>query len=59
MGKKYTKDDWNSLAKKELREKKISEIEWKTPEGINVKPLYTEEDVKNLEHSNQSTLHGH
>ena len=51
MGKKYTKDDWNSLAKKELREKKISEIEWKTPEGINVKPLYTEEDVKNLEHS--------
>ncbi len=52
MGKKYTFDDWNKLAHKELKGKDFSELEWKTPEGIRVKPLYTEDDLKDLAHSN-------
>ncbi|MDC3091796.1 methylmalonyl-CoA mutase, partial [Rickettsiales bacterium] len=52
MSKKYNKNDWNELTTKELRGKSKSSLEWETPEGIKVKPLYTEEDLKNLEHSN-------
>ena len=52
MSKKYNKNDWNELTAKELRGKSKSSLEWETPEGIKVKPLYTEEDLKNLEHSN-------
>ncbi len=52
MVKNYTIDDWNKLAKKELSEKKLSDLEWETPEGIKVKPLYTKEDLKGLEHTN-------
>ncbi len=51
MAKNYTIDDWNKQAEKELREKKLSELEWETPEGIMVKPLYTKEDLKGLEHT--------
>lgn len=42
--------DWVDLAKKESRGKSPDELTWQTPEGIAVKPLYTAEDVKNLEH---------
>ena len=51
MAKNYTIDDWNKQAEKELREKKLSDLEWETPEGIMVKPLYTKEDLKGLEHT--------
>jgi methylmalonyl-CoA mutase len=43
-------NDWKALAEKELRGKALSEIEWKTLEGIRVKPLYTEEDTAGLTH---------
>ena len=52
MSKKYNINDWNELTKKELKGKSKSSLEWETPEGIKVKPLYTEEDLENLEHSN-------
>ncbi len=42
--------DWLDSATKELKEKKIQDLNWQTPEGIEVKPLYTEEDLKNLNH---------
>ena len=47
-----TKDfvDWQNLANKELKDKDLRKHYWETPEGIIVKPLYTEEDVKNLNH---------
>ena len=47
-----TKDfgDWQNLAIKELKDKDLKKHYWETPEGIIVKPLYTEEDVKNLNH---------
>ena len=40
--------DWRALAEKELRGRKIEDIEWETLEGIRVKPLYTEEDTEGL-----------
>jgi len=51
LAKNYTIDDWNKQAEKELREKKLSDLEWETPEGIMVKPLYTKEDLEGLEHT--------
>ncbi|MFL2679479.1 MAG: methylmalonyl-CoA mutase [Alphaproteobacteria bacterium] len=42
--------DWIDLAKKELKDKKLEDLFWETPEGIKVKPLYTKDDVENLNH---------
>ena len=50
--KDIIKDMINKLTIKELKGKSKSSLDWETPEGIKVKPLYTEEDLKNLEHSN-------
>ena len=52
MSKKYNYADWLKLATKELKNREINDLNWDTPEGIEVKPLYTEEDLKDLEHSN-------
>ncbi len=38
--------DWDELARKELRGKPLDELTWETPEGIEVKPLYTSEDLE-------------
>lgn len=46
---KKTLADWEKLAAKELRDKPLSSLDWTTPEGIVVKPLYTAEDLENLE----------
>ncbi|WP_223475323.1 methylmalonyl-CoA mutase [Oricola indica] len=40
-----TKRDWLDLASKELKGRDPSELDWNTPEGITVHPLYTAEDV--------------
>jgi methylmalonyl-CoA mutase len=44
------KDAWRDLAQKELRARPIEDLTWKTLEGIEVQPLYTEEDVQALPH---------
>jgi methylmalonyl-CoA mutase len=44
------KDAWRDLAQKELRSRPIEDLTWKTLEGIEVQPLYTEEDVQALPH---------
>ncbi len=36
---------WTTLAKKELKGKEPTSLEWKSPEGITLKPLYTAHDV--------------
>src|SRR6185437_7047870 len=36
---------WQKLAEGELRGKPISSLDWQTPEGITVKPLYTGADL--------------
>ncbi|MFP6605210.1 MAG: methylmalonyl-CoA mutase [Myxococcota bacterium] len=42
-------DLWRELATKERKGKDVDGLVWKTPEGIDVKPLYTSADVANLE----------
>ena len=46
---KKTREDWEKLATKELRDKPLSSLDWTTPEGIVVKPLYTAADLEGLE----------
>ncbi len=43
-----TIDDWKKLAEKELKASPDT-IVWKTPEGIEIKPLYTAADLEGLE----------
>jgi methylmalonyl-CoA mutase len=40
---------WAKLAAKELRDKPLSSLTWRTPEGFDVKPLYTAADLEGLE----------
>ncbi|CAH1244691.1 MUT [Branchiostoma lanceolatum] len=44
-------EEWAQLAKKQLRGADPAEkLTWHTPEGIDVKPLFTKTDTGNLEH---------
>jgi methylmalonyl-CoA mutase len=43
---------WKALATKQLRGKPLEALDWDTPEGIRVKPLYTAQDLEDLEHVN-------
>jgi methylmalonyl-CoA mutase len=43
---------WKELAEKQMKGKSLDTLLWETPEGIPVKPLYTAEDLENLEHVN-------
>ncbi|MCP4622387.1 MAG: methylmalonyl-CoA mutase [bacterium] len=43
---------WIDLATKELRGKPLDSLNWQTPEGIPVKPMYTAEDLAGMEHVN-------
>lgn len=49
---KPTLDDWHAASEKELRGKSVDDLNWETPEGITVKPLYTAADLEGLEHIN-------
>ncbi|MDQ2650821.1 MAG: methylmalonyl-CoA mutase family protein, partial [Actinomycetota bacterium] len=42
-------DDWKALAEKDLKADPDTLI-WETPEGIPVRPLYTEADLDGVEH---------
>ena len=46
---KKTLGDWKALAERELKVSPETLI-WNTPEGIDVKPLYTEADIEGTEH---------
>ena len=41
---------WKALAEKELRGRPLDDLTWKTLEGIDVSPVYTEDDTKDLPH---------
>ncbi len=43
---------WEELAAKQMKGKPVESLNWKTPEGIEVKPLYTAEDIAGLPHVN-------
>ena len=49
-------DDWEQLARRELKDRSPEELRWRTPEGIDVKPVYTAEDLADIEH--MATLPG-
>ncbi len=40
---------WEELAKKELRGKTLESLTKKTPEGIDIRPLYSAKDLENVE----------
>jgi methylmalonyl-CoA mutase len=52
MSEHPDKKKWDRLAEKELRGKPLESLNWKSPEGIQIKPLYTAEDLENIEHLN-------
>ena len=52
MSETADKQKWAKLAEKELRGKPVDSLNWMTPEGIKVKPLYTAEDLEGMEHVN-------
>jgi len=42
-------EKWRELATKELRGKDVDELFWSSPDGIEIKPLYTAADIEKLE----------
>ena len=52
MSEKPGIKEWSELAAKQLRGKSLEDLQWETPEGIQVKPLYTAEDLEDLAHVN-------
>jgi len=49
MAKKPTIEEWRALAARELGKRPLDALTWHTPEGIDVKPLYTAADVAELD----------
>lgn len=44
-----SKHEWEALAKSELKGQDLSQLDWDTPEGIKVNPLYTQADLEGIE----------
>ncbi len=42
---------WQKAAEKSLKGKPLADLNWETPDGISVKPLYTAADTANLPHT--------
>src|SRR5712675_3080690 len=47
---------WSRLASTELKGKPVASLDWETPEGIVVKPIYTAADLEKLETMGSETL---
>ena len=43
---------WKELSAKQLRGKALEDLQWDTPEGIRVNPLYTAQDLEGMPHVN-------
>jgi methylmalonyl-CoA mutase len=52
MSEHPDKEKWVELATKEMRGKPLETLNWMTPEGIPVKPVYTAEDLEGMAHVN-------
>ncbi len=50
--KKPTLADWEKAAIKSAPNGDLGALNWQTPDGFTIKPLYTAEDVKDLPHTN-------
>ena len=44
--------EWQDAANGELKSRTVEDLMWETPEGIRVKPLYTADDLQDLEFEN-------
>jgi methylmalonyl-CoA mutase len=44
-----TLEEWRRLARAELKGRPLEALDWLTPEGIRLKPLYTAEDLARIE----------
>ncbi|MDP6182769.1 MAG: methylmalonyl-CoA mutase family protein, partial [Gammaproteobacteria bacterium] len=51
-----TRQEWEAVARKERKGAPLEDLEWRTPEGIAVRPLYTADDLAELEY--QDSLPG-
>jgi methylmalonyl-CoA mutase N-terminal domain/subunit len=49
---------WETLAKKEIQGAELSSLEWKSPEGIVLKPLYTGSDLDTTKNINEQEAPG-
>jgi methylmalonyl-CoA mutase len=47
-----TPDNWKAVAESQMRGKSIDDLVWHTPEDIDVKALYTMEDLDGLQYTN-------
>ncbi|MFH1991608.1 MAG: methylmalonyl-CoA mutase [Pseudomonadota bacterium] len=52
MAEHVDKQKWINLATKQLKGQALESLDWDTPEGIRVKPLYLAEDLEGMEHLN-------
>ncbi len=52
MSKHPKHQEWVDLAEKQMKGKPIDSLNWDTPEGIEIKPLYTAEDIEGIESAN-------
>ena len=52
--KKATVEQWREKTEKQLKKagQSLDDLVWHTPEGIDIKALYTAEDIKNLPYTN-------
>ena len=50
--KPATLADWEKAAQKSIKDGSLDKLNWLTPDGITVKPLYTADDVKELPFTN-------
>ncbi len=41
-------DQWHTLVEKQMKGKTAEDLTWHTPEGIDIKPLYTKADTEDL-----------
>ncbi len=42
-------ESWRALAQKELKDKPLDDLVWQTPEGLAINPLYTQEDLAQVD----------
>ncbi|NNC54115.1 MAG: hypothetical protein HKO07_00180, partial [Pseudomonadales bacterium] len=47
--KSMSKDSWRQAAEKSLKGASLDSLTWHTPEGIELQPLYTRDDLQGLE----------
>jgi methylmalonyl-CoA mutase len=50
MALKSDVEKWKALVAKQLKGQSVGSLNWATPEGITVQPVYAEQDLESLEH---------